>query len=290
MKKILVPFGCRSDIGLSEPIVKRMREKFDVELINLFPQKFGASYIKFESYCDGTHGNKKPDLVFCTGDRVEMCAAACAAFHNGIPIAHYYAGCINEPPTVLDDTNRHCITLWSTIQFVENRFAEGIVWDLKKAVYLPTNIHVVGISHLDDLVIDESKVPIVTSGIRGSEESWKTSYDLYLINYVAGETLTLPAFGNIGIQIGGNPDGDTDKVPGAIYYKNLPRAQFLGLLKNCERFITNSSAAYYEAPYFLKPEQIIMIGNRNRRRHAVTMNQGASDKIVKILERYLNDT
>jgi len=282
-RRILVPFGCRSDIGLSEPIVKRMREKFDVQLINLFPQQFGASYLKMCGYCDGSIGDK-PDLVFCTGDRVEMTAAACAAFHNGIPIAHYYAGCINEPPTVLDDTNRHCITLWSDIQFCENMFAAEVVWDLKNAVRLKANFHIVGISHLDDLEIDESKVPHTCM-----PECRDLSYDLVLINYTK-EEFNIPRFGNMQIQIGSNPDGNIYlpiKNLNDTFYQNLPRAQFLGLLKNCEHFITNSSCAYYEAPYFLKPEQIIMIGSRNRKRHAVTMNQGASDKIVKILEEYL---
>jgi hypothetical protein len=271
--RILVPFGCRSDMGLSTPVVKRMKEAgMDAQLINLFPQDFKASYNKMDGYCEGTIG-ARPDLVFITGDRVEMTAAACAAFHNGIPIAHYYAGCVNEPPTVADDTNRHCITLWSTIQFCENMYAAGVVCDLKYACGLKPKYHIVGISHLEDMEIDESKVP------------YAKPYDLYLINPEPNfKAIDVPYdLNNARIQIGANPDGHVDKIPDAVYYGNLPRAQFFGLLKNCQHFITNSSAAYYEAPFFLKPDQIIMVGLRNRNRHAVTMNTGASDKIVKII-------
>ncbi|KKK55505.1 hypothetical protein LCGC14_3073890, partial [marine sediment metagenome] len=61
------------------------------------------------------------------------------------------------------------------------------------------------------------------------------------------------------------------------------------LLKNCERFITNSSAAYYEAPHFLREEQIIMVGARNKNRTPVlTNNKGtpASELILKHLKNY----
>jgi UDP-N-acetylglucosamine 2-epimerase len=72
-----------------------------------------------------------------------------------------------------------------------------------------------------------------------------------------------------------------------IYYPNLPRPQFLGLLKNCHRFVTNSSCAIYEAPHFLKPEQIVQIGNRNLNRPRGPFEPGASDRIVAILKDYL---
>ena len=223
-------------------------------------------------------------MVFCTGDRVEQFAGASSSFFNNLKLAHYYAGCINEPAVVFDDIIRHQITLMSDIQFVENMFAAEVVWDLKNSVRLKADFHIVGISHLDDLEIDESKVPHTCM-----PECRYLPYDLVLINYTK-EEFNIPRFGNMQIQIGSNPDGNIYlpiKNLNDTFYQNLPRAQFLGLLKNCEHFITNSSCAYYEAPYFLKPEQIIMIGSRNRKRHAVTMNQGASDKIVKILEEYL---
>jgi UDP-N-acetylglucosamine 2-epimerase len=93
--------------------------------------------------------------------------------------------------------------------------------------------------------------------------------------------------GTMCVQIGGNPDGTTIQLPGVQYYDNLPRPQFLGLLKNCQRFITNSSCAIYEAPHFLKPEQIIMVGDRNKNRPRGPFQTGASDRIVSILKEYL---
>ena len=291
MKTICVPVGCRSDAGLSAPIIKRLRESgwCEVQVVQLEPQEFIPSYQIAEYYCRGephigNHNHKKPDLLFITGDRVEQCAAANAAFLNQIPIAHYYGGIINLPITTYDDVFRHTITMLSNIQFVESNEAAGVVWDLKHAVGLKSNIHVVGISHLDDMALDESLVP-------------KTKYTLILYNpptTISNDIYDIYSqsciYNDYTILIGSNPDGKTNAYLEEmvdIYYPNLPRAQFLGLLKNCHRFISNSSCCIYEAPHFLNPEQIIMIGDRNKNRPRGPFKTGASDKIVTILKEYL---
>ena len=96
------------------------------------------------------------------------------------------------------------------------------------------------------------------------------------------------------IWIGSNPDGDNLKfrklakqMPKTVFYDNVPRDEFFGLLKNCSEFITNSSVAYYEAPYFLKTEQIVRVGERNAGRTKSFFkpeDYHASVKIRKYLE------
>lgn len=289
IKSILVPRGCRSDIGLSAPVIKRLKEHFEVTTLELLPQDFRWSYGITEFEIKKT----KPDLIFITGDRVEMCAAAAAAFHNKVKIAHFYAGVVNDPITTFDDVDRHCITLWSDIQFCENFEAWNRVMALFSCFKPPYTLHdgtayVVGISHLDDLVVDESKVPKYPQFQNPNYDIVKP-YDLVLLNSepLSDKDLKYPDTINAIIQIGGNPDGIMAKLKNAYYYPNLPRPQFLGLLKNCQRFITNSSAGIYEAPHFLKPEQIIMVGDRNKNRPRGPFKTGASDRIVSILREYL---
>lgn len=303
--KVLVPVGCRSDEGLSAPIIKRLKEDpyFKVKIIKLVAGDFEKSYMSCNIFLDNP---EKYDLVLCTGDRIEMTAAACCAFHNGIPIAHYGAGITNNL-SCLDDVNRHCITLWSDIQFCEDSQSylvtqriRGILEDWKP------NAHIVGITHLDDLEIDESLVPrrrmckgceIQVDCSEPNGVGCVEAYDLILINGIKETTKGMMEFDNNvheasynsknkQIWIGGNPD--THFKPNVSnYYKNLPRPQFLGLLKNCTRYITNSSSAYYEAPKWLKPEQIILIGKRNKERSTPKkLEIGASDKIVKILREW----
>ena len=191
--KILVPIGCRSDEGLSAPVIRRLKaqEWCIVETVQLIPQEFLASYAKTE--CCIQHGN--PDLILVVGDRVEMCAAAAAAFHNKVKIAHLYAGVVNDPVTTFDDVDRHCITLWSDLIFCETDEAADVVYKLKTAFKGPAQIFPTGITHLDDLEVDENDMP-------------PEPYDLVLIN---AEPLTenLPNFckDRYTVWIGGNPDG-----------------------------------------------------------------------------------
>jgi len=285
MKRILVPIGCRSDGGLSAPVIKRLREHFITLPVDLAPQDFLTSYQLIDAICKAD----PPDLILITGDRVEMCAAAAAAFHNKVKIAHFYAGIWNDPITTFDDVDRHCITLWSEIQFCESDNAALTVEMLKAAYGIAADPIVVGISHLDDLEVDESVCPPYPH----------VKYDLLLINHelngknkysglqsLKEYNFVVKNIVNYTVQIGGNPDGPIGQI-GDVYERNLPRPQFMGLLKNCQRFITNSSSAIYEAPHFLKPEQIIMVGDRNRNRPRGPFKSGASDRIVEILKEYL---
>ena len=314
MKTVCVPVGCRSDAGLSAPIIKGLKEQdwCECQVVQLEPQQFIPSYQLMDCVCKGyrhigNHNAKKPDLVFITGDRVEQCAAAAAAFHNQIKIAHYGAGVVNYPLTTYDDVDRHQITLWSDLQFVESEETAEVVWDLKHSVGLKSNMHLVGIPHLDDLEVDISKIPYQQVCEPNEDEERKTGfykydvlipYDLVLYNTptIGDCSKDIASIRDLisnsySVLIGGNPDGDDadDKLSVCVdeYYPDLPRAQFFGLLKNCQRFITNSSAAIYEAPHFLKPEQIVQIGNRNYNRPRGPFQTGASDKIVEILRDYL---
>jgi len=296
-----VPVGCRSDEGLSAPVIRRLKaaDWCKCVTLQLNPQDFLGTY----QLVDACLRAAPPDLILITGDRVEMCAAAAAAFHNKVKIAHLYAGIVNNPKTTFDDTDRDVITLWSDICMVENLQCGYNAAEVRGQYVssMPLNparelaslgIHVVGITHLDDMEIDESKVPL-----------W--SYDLVLYNFpplskendeLVDSAAKINEALNPGrcelrkiVLIGGNPDGLVcfPWLSQDYHYPSIPRAQFLGLLKNCRRFITNSSAAIYEAPHFLKPEQIVMVGDRNKNRPRGPFKTGASDRIVEILKEYL---
>jgi len=174
--------------------------------------------------------------------------------------------------------------LWSEIQFVESNKCRFNINELLYRINKKPNCYVVGATHLEDLEIDESLVP--------NEE-----YDLVLYN----PTTLKKDYNALFIKerklivIGKNPDPDVfNSITSPPDYDNLPRPQFLGLLKNCTRFITNSSAAIYEAPYFLRKDQIIMIGDRNKNRtqfiyeksHGIKTEKLASEKIVDVLKKW----
>lgn len=276
--RILVPIGCRSDEGLSKPIINRLirSESFYVYSPKLYsPGKFMLTTIEIESLA---LDQWKPDIIFITGDRVEMTAWAAWAFHNNIPIAHYYGGVVNDPIVTYDDINRHCISLWSTLQFVESKIALMNIEFLFRVIHKEPDCELVGTTHMENIVLDYDYVP-------------KGEYDLILINptTLSVDGIELWKTERKEIIIGSNPDG---KFPFIPTYENLPRNQFLGLLSKCTRFITNSSSAIYEAPYLLNPEQIRMVGDRNRNRLGEFYKHPkylASELIVKKLKKWWSE-
>ena len=303
--KVLVPVGCRSDKGLSAPVIKRLIDKsIQTTTANLVSESYSQSYAIVEAciLC-----NERPDIVLIFGDRIEMAAAAAACFNHNVPIAHVYAGIGNNIAT-LDDINRHVISMWSDIQFCESQAACHRV----SSILIPAgkntdNIHNVGITHLDDLKISEELVPeceydlvLVNPETYGPNLKQKTIHNMITASsfitctpsYTLGRHTVLlmpnPDKGRLQILDFFSKMRKTMAQDNGMYswHDNLPRPEFLGLLKHCKRFITNSSAAIYEAPHFLKPEQIIKIGDRNRNRDTGPFETGASDKIVKELMKW----
>ena len=309
-----MPVGCRSDAGLSAPIIKRLKTAEWCECIDVYliAANYKESYEKIDRYLDFERNRKKPDLILCVGDRTEMAAAARAAFDNHIPIGHVYAGALGDYETkaTLDDVNRFVISLYADIAFCEDRkavFRVFKLWKISHKINELTmeleqdferfHIHEVGITHMDDLITDESKVPpkpydlvlynpITIKIMNKGYNNYSELLDLVLKGYLLPDSVERTI-----ISIGPNPDSNLFKNKINYTYNTLPHAQFLGLLKNCTRFITNSSAGYYEAPFFLKKEQIVWVGLRNnKRREYRRLETGASDKIVKILKVYLKST
>jgi len=271
--KLLIPQEGRSDKPLSDPIIKRLQANgFEVIIANVHKNSYGDSYFKVKTLCE----HFRPDIFLAIGDRIEMTAATSAAFHTTPRplIVHYGAGITNYPLSTFDDYNRHCISIWSDILLCEDEkareFSKTYFKHLQKE-----DIHIVGHTHLDDLEIHEDLVP-------------KEPYDLVLYNPTTMYPET-PYFIKERRLIVIGPNSDPWLMEQFLHpdYDNVPRGQFLGLLKNCTRFITNSSCAYYEAPLWLKPEQIIILGDRNKNRSTVFNGvQGASDKIVDILIKW----
>jgi UDP-N-acetylglucosamine 2-epimerase len=271
---ILIPISGRSDEGLVMPIFKRLQSQGHNAQISFLPK-----------YCPPMLEVIDWDCVLITGDRIEQTRFALSCFLSHWPIAHLYAGIQNNLAT-FDDVNRHCITLWSDLQFCESKHAEDVVKWLCNAIGKPTHTYVTGITHLDDLEIN----PWFASK--------QTKFDLVLYNpptlgnleeeLKELEKIILPHKKNVYMVYPNQDEGYARIIEWAkehdIFIHEYTRPEFLGMLKTCRRFITNSSCEYYEAPYFLKPEQIIHVGERNKNRDKGPFATGASDKIVKILE------
>ena len=256
-RKIAILTASRSEAGLLDPIIRSAvrHEGLDTSLIKLNPHATASEFI-----IDllGKYLDEGPfDLVLIPTDRVEMALAAMATYYHGFPIVHYLGG--SSFTGTWDDLNRRVISSYAYYIFCEDTNA---AMRLKNTGEEDWRIVVTGTTHFDGLVIDESECP-------------KGVYDLVLVNpnpIDRGDTIksvvqALEAITETGNFVWIEPNEDLGRemirVAG-IDMLSFPRPKFLGLLKNCRKFITNSSAGKYEAPFFEK--EVIWVGNRNRER------------------------
>lgn len=222
------------------------------------------------------------DYILAVGDRIETYNFIMDRYRENKKIIHLWAGEISQ--ALHDEVYRPAMTLMSMLQLCTNENAKKRVELLCKAVDKKSNVYVVGNVMLDNLKIDESKVP-------------KEEYDLVLYNpptTINKEELKkeIEQVKNLLTNrkyfwIVPNGDFGSDLIIPYINTKNLPRPQFLGLLKNCRRFISNSSCIFYEAQFLLKNKQIIHIGKRNKERESKYTDmkiKNASDNIIRILK------
>ena len=214
----------------------------------------------------------KPDMILLAGDRGEQLMGAIAGLHLGIPVAHIQAG---ELSGNVDGVVRHSITKLAHIHFAANEeFAERV----RRMGEHEFRIFVTGAPLVDELA----------SGSFTGEQELRTKYRLKenerLILTVqhplteeeaqAGDQVdeTINALTEINwptIFIYPNGDAGSElirsrlvklKRPHIRLFRNLPRQDYLGLMKIADVVVGNSSSGIMEAPTFGKPA--VNIGRR----------------------------
>jgi len=226
-----------------------------------------------------TDDYRMAEYIIAPGDRIETLHFVIDRFNENKKVIHLWAG--EQSQGTHDETWRGFITEMSMMQLCTNEAARDNLSD-------KTNAYVIGNLMLDDLVVDESLVP-------------KGDYDVVLYN-----PPTVLSMEKIQAEIksifkricehmssGGyfwiEPNGDegSELIYPYVNCETLPRSQFLGLVKNCREFITNSSCMFYEAQFLLKKDQIIPVGIRNSNRESKysDMSQmGATEEVIRLLK------
>jgi GDP/UDP-N,N'-diacetylbacillosamine 2-epimerase (hydrolysing) len=235
----------------------------------------------------------KPDILLLAGDRGEQLMGAIAGQHLGIPVAHIQAG---ELSGNVDGVVRHAITKLAHIHFAANvEFAERV----RRMGEQEFRIFVTGAPLIDELA----------NGLVTAEPELRMRYRLkeheHLILTVqhplteeeamAGDQVneTINALTEINwptIFVYPNGDAGSElirsrltklKRPHIRLVRNLPRQDYLGLMKMADVVVGNSSSGIMEAPSFGKPAVNIGRRQNGRPQAANVVNVGNyKDEIV----------
>lgn len=165
----------------------------------------------------------RPGWAVVFGDRREMCEAALDLHYKGYKLVHVGGG---DTPHGggghPDHRTRDAISMLATVHCVANEYA---FWNLRDFDIPLNDIHITGSPGLDEVVLYESTIP-------------KDRKRSGIFQWLPEDPVTFKP------QTG----------------PRLSLEEFLHKLAHCELFVSNSSAALYEAPILGTPVQLV--GNR----------------------------
>ncbi len=229
----------------------------------------------------------KPDVVLTVGDRFETMATTLAAAYMNIPVAHTMGG---EVSGTIDESIRHAVTKFAHIHFPASREAADRIIKLGER---PEHVHLVGCPRIDlvaQILMQDEKVTaeqLFSSGVGATldldQPFLLVSQHPVTTEYGAGErqiTATLEAVGEVGlpaIVLWPNADAGSDDTARGIrkwrerkldagmhFFKNLPIATYVHLMKRTACLIGNSSSGIREGAYIGTP--VVNIGSRQEMR------------------------
>ncbi len=238
----------------------------------------GLGLVELSSILD----NLRPDCVLTVGDRFETMATALAAAYMNIPLAHTMGG---EVSGTIDESIRHAITKFAHIHFPASKDAYDRIVKLGEPA---STVHLVGCPRIDlvaDILRGDSDPHLegIKTGV-GSDVSLDKPFILVsqhpvTTEYGAGErqiTATLEAVRKTelpAIVLWPNADAGSDDIAKGIrkwrerkldahmhFFKNLPTATYIHLMKKTACLVGNSSSGIREGAFIGTP--VVNLGTR----------------------------
>lgn len=248
----------------------------------------------------------RPDYLLVCGDREESISCALAGAYLNLPVAHLAGGDLVVGN--VDDSVRHAVTKLSHLHFP---FSEESAERIRRMGEEPWRVCVAGNPGLDrfgwvpQIPREELAARV---GLPPGDEPWILLIQHNISSEIADAAqqmeVSLQAVAELGYPtLVGYPNSDAgsrdiievirryEKVaPNLRSYRNLPRAEFLGVLRMAAVLVGNSSLGLLEAPFLKLP--VINVGNRQQRRqHAENILFVPHDKeqIKAAIQRALFD-
>ena len=225
----------------------------------------------------------QPDVVLTVGDRFETMATTLAAAYMNIPVAHTMGG---EVTGTIDESIRHAVTKFAHIHFPASKeAAERIV----KLGERPEDVYLVGCPRMDlvaEILETEEQNGLDQIFLKGVGKPFDLQKSFVLISqhpvtteYGEGEKQihqTLSAVKKVGlpaIVLWPNADAGSEDVARGIrkwrerglddqmhFFKNLPTATYIRLMKRTACLVGNSSSGIREGAFIGTP--VVNVGSR----------------------------
>ena len=222
----------------------------------------------------------KPDWLVLAGDRGETFMASIISAYMNVPIAHIQAG---ELSGNIDGQARHALGKFAHLHFASNIDA---ALRLKKLGEESFRINNFGAPQLDDMKNKKKILEAQNKLENDFVKITKKKYALCIFHPVVEEYDNIKRHysilhkflkKNVNFRIWISPNSDSGsslikdsfneiRDTNDLLIDNLPRFEYLSLLKNCEFIIGNSSSGIIESPSFKKP--CINIGRRQKNRYS----------------------
>jgi UDP-N-acetylglucosamine 2-epimerase len=291
--KILILYANRAEKSILDPVYHSICAHASVDYVNLSKEisniHLDKNLSKVYDWTFSLLSNTKYDKLVVLGDRREITFACLAAFIKQVPLVQLASGDKSSSLATVDDYFRHIITIMSQKQLAFSIKSLLNTQSLFSSIGGVSNVNVVAnptFSNID---------------LNSLTQQTKEPYDLILVHPQslsradtlkdAQEVRKLITPDKKNVIISGNKDKNYeilenlwDSLGGSI--ETVDKDTFLSYIKYCDRFITNSSCSYYEAPLILEEKKIVRIGNRNKGREIVKYEEAnlhSSSRIAKII-------
>lgn len=248
----------------------------------------------------------EPDILLVLGDREEAMTTALIGAYMNVPVAHIAGG--DRVIGNVDDQVRHAVTKLAHLHFVTNRESKERILRLGEQ---PFRVHDVGNPGLDRLrhvpLIDAAELsrrlefeivdgePVImliqhaiSTEVDHAYEQMKVSLDA--IKELGIRTVLSYPNSDAGGQQMIRAIRDYESLPFLHTAKNIPRLEFVNLMRRATCLLGNSSAGILEAPSLKLP--VINVGNRQQGRlHAenVEFVPHDKDRIMAALRKAIFD-
>jgi len=235
----------------------------------------------------------KPDMLLVLGDREESMTTALVGAYMNIPVIHIGGG--DRVVGNVDDQVRHAVTKLAHFHLVTNSESADRILKLGEQPFRVVNVGNPGL----DRLLRVPKLNVTELSLRLGFEIVDGAPLLMVIQHAISTEIehaydqmqvTLNAIKDLGLPtVLSYPNSDAggqkmiqaileyESLPNLYTAKNIPRLEFVNLMRRASCLLGNSSAGILEAPLLKLP--VVNVGNRQiGRLHAANVEFVPHDK------------